>query len=276
MIGRLMDAIADQGGLAKATRKIMRSPTRAVRAGLNVLVSSWPALALGDKRLWGALRQELKKTGYLHNRQQLLVERFAGLAGTTIRGRQVVPGQMPSLQLEMLYALVRARRPQIIVETGVCNGMSSAIILHALEKNGTGRLYSVDLPEFTNVARNTQAFWEGKGGAAVPADESPGWLVEAHLRHRWELVLGKSQDLLKPLLTRVGMIDMFIHDSEHSYANQMFEFKLGYDALRSGGVLVATDISCSPAFDEFWLEIARARARRAFVDANSVIVVKAG
>ena len=37
-----------------------------------------------------------------------------------------------------LYYLVRTRKPECVVETGVCNGMSSSVILAALERNGHG------------------------------------------------------------------------------------------------------------------------------------------
>ncbi|MFO8109943.1 MAG: hypothetical protein R6U17_05410 [Thermoplasmata archaeon] len=45
-----------------------------------------------------------------------------------------------------LYSLIRKNKPSTVIETGVCNGMSSAAILKALEDNDRGMLYSVDLP----------------------------------------------------------------------------------------------------------------------------------
>src|SRR5665213_1629896 len=46
-----------------------------------------------------------------------------------------------------LYLLVRLRRPSLVVETGVANGISSTSILLALAKNGHGRLVSIDVDE---------------------------------------------------------------------------------------------------------------------------------
>jgi hypothetical protein len=148
------------------------------------------------------------------------------------------------------------------------------LFLDALEQNGEGRLISIDLPEFSDPALNGTEFWEGKGGAVVPAGRSVGWLVPEAKRRRWRLVLGRSRELLGPILQETGMVDIFIHDSEHSYENQMFEFTVGYEALASGGLLVATDINWSAAFDDFWLRIKRRGARRAFVDHSCAIVVK--
>jgi len=58
--------------------------------------------------------------------------------------------------LARLYYLVcRALRPEVVVETGVGYGVSSAFILKALEQNGGGILHSVDLPP---LGRNADDF----------------------------------------------------------------------------------------------------------------------
>jgi hypothetical protein len=54
---------------------------------------------------------------------------------------------------EVLYVATRALKPSNIVETGVAAGLSSACILAALEKNGQGRLYSIDLPNVPSRSR---------------------------------------------------------------------------------------------------------------------------
>jgi predicted O-methyltransferase YrrM len=82
-------------------------------------------------------------------------------------------------------------------------------------------------------------------------------MVPPELRERWELVLGRSQDELPPLLDRVGQIDFFMHDSEHSYECMSFEFRTAWPALREGGVLVADDVNVNPAWAEFTGEIGR-------------------
>src|SRR2546429_265801 len=43
------------------------------------------------------------------------------------------------------YAAIRAFAPEIVVETGVANGVSSSYLLLALEMNGQGRLYSIEI-----------------------------------------------------------------------------------------------------------------------------------
>jgi predicted O-methyltransferase YrrM len=156
-----------------------------------------------------------------------------------------------------LYRLLRDVRPQVAVETGVCNGVSTAFLLLALEDNGTGELHSIDLPEVAGEEYEEGTFWDGKGGAVIPPGKEPGWMVPPELRERWELVLGRSQDELPPLLERVGQIDFFMHDSEHSYECMSFEFRTAWPALREGGVLVADDVNVNPAWAEFTGEVGR-------------------
>jgi predicted O-methyltransferase YrrM len=156
-----------------------------------------------------------------------------------------------------LYRLVRELRPKVAVETGVCNGVSTAFLLLALEDNGEGELHSVDLPEVAGEEYQEGAFWDGKGGAVIPPGKEPGWMVPPALRARWHLSLGRSQDELPPLLERVGEIDFFMHDSEHSYECMSFEFRTAWEALREGGVLVADDVNVNTAWAEFAREVGR-------------------
>jgi predicted O-methyltransferase YrrM len=156
-----------------------------------------------------------------------------------------------------LYSLVRELEPRISVETGVCNGFSTAFLLLALERNGAGELHSIDLPEVAGADYEPGTFWEGKQGAAIPPGTEAGWMIPDDLRPRWHLVLGRSQEALPPLLERLGAIDLFVHDSEHSYECMRFEFDTAWPALRAGGVLVADDYDWNPAF----AEIAREQGR---------------
>jgi len=270
----LAAVLRDQGGVVALARRVARQPGKALTAAGRVLQSNWPSLVLPDPKAWPDNRRELEESGLLKAHLRTMDECFTDLAGQTIRGRNVVSGAMRQLHAELLWGLVRQRRPQVVVETGVCNGLSSAIILAALERNGSGRLVSIDLPEFSDPDLNPTEFWDGKGGAVVPAGKSVGWLVPETLRKPWALVLGRSQDVLGPTLKAEGPVDIFIHDSEHSYENQSLEFAAGYEALRPGGVLVATDINWSSAFDDFWARVTGKGARRAFVDPSCALVVK--
>lgn len=206
---------------------------------------------------------------FIADRMVALDEAFAGVSGRTANGAGFGHGGVREIHAELLWRLVRDRRPARVVETGVCNGLSSAVILEAMAANGHGELVSIDLPEFAEAERNTVTFWEGKGGAVVPPGKTSGWLVSEARRDRWRLVLGRAQDLL--LAELADGCDIFIHDSGHSYANQLFEFRAGWDALRPAGVLVATDINWSGAFDRFCGDV---RPRRQFVDHTCALLFK--
>ena len=130
------------------------------------------------------------------------------------------------------YVLIRLLKPKVVVETGVGAGVSSWTMLHAMEENGVGRLVSIDLP-----TPNTELL------------PDVGYLVPRELRHRWELRTGPSQKLLPQVLDELGQIDVFLHDSRHSYSNQLREYRTAWPYIREGGVLVSDDVSNDALYD---------------------------
>ncbi len=142
---------------------------------------------------------------------------------------------------KMIYFLVRCSKPEVMIETGVAHGVSSWTILNAMHKNQKGKLYSIDLPNLdTKKTYNVENF-----------SQQPGWVVPEMLRKRWELQLGKSSDLLPPLLNRLGTIDIFFHDSDHSYENMMYEFQVTFDSVKQGGLIISDDVHKNSSFSEF-------------------------
>ncbi len=147
-----------------------------------------------------------------------------------------------------LYSAVRTLTPDIVVETGVATGVSSAYILAALERNGKGRLYSIDLPGYEEEYLPKLGI---KPSAVLPTSKQPGYIVPERLRHRWTLKIGKSQELLEPLMNQLDLIGMFFHDGEHTYENMLFEFNLAWKHLKSGGALLADNVSWNEALTDF-------------------------
>jgi predicted O-methyltransferase YrrM len=131
----------------------------------------------------------------------------------------------------ILYIICRMQRPDIVVETGVSSGISSSYILCALEQNKRGQLYSIDLPG-----------WQ---------DSQSGWIIPDYLRHRWHLIVGKSSEKLGPLIEKVSTIDIFLHDSDHSYQNMLWEFKTAWKSLKEKGLLLAHNIDYNEVFSDF-------------------------
>ena len=199
-------------------------------------------------------------------------EEFARtVRGSTDRGNPYAFGGLRLEVCEGLFALVREQRPRVLVETGVCNGVSTAVLLAALARNYEGHLYSLDFPEYTETNYSPGSFWEGKLGAVVPRGRPPGWLVPARLRSRWTLRLGRSQEALPPLLAELGEIDFFLHDSEHSFECMSFEYDLAWRHLRTGGVLVSDDTTWNTAFAEFCRAVER---QPTFLDRKVAFLIK--
>ena len=61
---------------------------------------------------------------------------------------------------------------------------------------------------------------------------------------------GKVEDFLKRDELPSSM-DMFLHDSSHSYRHMLWEFQQFWPRLRDGGLLVSHDVQMNAAFSEF-------------------------
>ena len=148
-----------------------------------------------------------------------------------------------------LYAITRAVLPTNVVETGVLYGHSSAAILAALEDTGNGKLISIDIPveQHQTIVVGQQYVQVGLTSNKV----SVGCAVPFPLRSRWSLRLGNSLELLPKIFDELGPVSMFIHDSLHTYDHMMTEFRLGYDAMEPGGILVSDDIDYNSAWSDF-------------------------
>jgi predicted O-methyltransferase YrrM len=141
-------------------------------------------------------------------------------------------GVMGALDCATLYGLTRWLQPAAVVESGGFIGMSSAFILKALadENLATAKLYSVELSK----------------------DCEQGALIPEHLRSAASFIMarGRIEDLLKRGQLP-GSIDMFLHDSSHSYRHMLWEFRQFWPRLRDGGLLVSHDVQMNAAFPEF-------------------------
>jgi predicted O-methyltransferase YrrM len=148
-----------------------------------------------------------------------------------------------------LYVLCRTKKPAVVVETGVASGTSSSYILRALDKNAQGKLYSIDVPWYTVTQNWKGAFTDGV--KTNPIEMQSGWIIPDYLRDRWELTMGLTSEKLPALLKKTGKVDVFFHDSEHSYDNMAREFKTIWPGLRKKGVMLVHNVDKNPAFAEF-------------------------
>lgn len=135
--------------------------------------------------------------------------------------------------LNLTGSVVLLRRPSVVLETGVAMGFTTALILAAMDDNDVGALHSIDLPPLQ-----------------VDAATFVGKVVPEELRGRWTLHIGPSRALLPELARKLAPIDVFVHDSDHSYAAQKEEYREVWPHLARGGVLISDDVA-NPAFTEF-------------------------
>lgn len=129
------------------------------------------------------------------------------------------------------YAMVRARRPAHVVETGTDKGLGTCVFAAALLRNAAdghpGRVTSIDInPEAGYLARSEP--W------ATVVDQLVGDSIAA------------IRSLARP-------VDVFLHDSDHSAAHERAELEAVADRLGPGALLLtdnATHTRVLPTYAE--------------------------
>jgi len=133
-----------------------------------------------------------------------------------------------------VWSVTWHRAPGNVVETGVGHGVTTALILAALQRHERGHLWSIDLPPLSSD-------WRGKTAVAVPQD----------MRDRWTYRRGSSDRHLAPLLDELGTIDLYVHDALHTERSMAWEFEQSWPRLVPGGVLIADDVHMNAVFERF-------------------------
>lgn len=123
------------------------------------------------------------------------------------------------------YALVRATRPDHVVETGTHLGLGSCVIAAALLRNGHGRLTTIDI------------------------DPDAGYLIGEPWASVIERCTGSSVDLL----AAVRDVSMFLHDSLHTYDYETRELAAVEPNLRPDAIILSDNAHDSAALSD-WAE----------------------
>jgi methyltransferase family protein len=151
------------------------------------------------------------------------------------------------------YCLVRKLKATNVIETGVLHGLSSIFTLHALYLNNNkddigSRLISIDFPSYYESGpSNSDGFMD-----TLPPGLQPGWIIDSSHKKYWDLRIGKSSEFLTSALNDCdNEIDIFIHDSEHSYKTMMYEFETSWPAIRQGGFMIVDNLSVNTSFFDF-------------------------
>ena len=109
------------------------------------------------------------------------------------------------------YAIVRATKPLVVVETGTEKGLGSLVLAEALIKNGAGRLITIDM------------------------EPSSGLLIGAEYGGVIERMIDDS--LLA--ISKIDQINLFIHDSDHSAEHEAREFEILQSRLTANAIVLS-------------------------------------
>lgn len=147
-----------------------------------------------------------------------------------------------------LYALVRLRRPDHVVEAGVSSGVSSAHFLLALSKNRHGQLHSIDWPTLQRGPK----LGARESPVSIPPGRSTGWAIPERLKTGWDLRIGRSEDLLPPLVRELPSIELFLHDDLHTPTHLAFELATIRPKLSRAAIVLADNtVWTGQAFPRF-------------------------
>jgi len=123
------------------------------------------------------------------------------------------------------YAIVRALQPDNVVETGTHLGLGSCVIAAALLRNGHGRVTTIDI------------------------DSDSGHLIG----EPWASVIDRRVGSSVAELATVSDVDMFLHDSLHTYDYETQELAAVEPNLRSDAIVLSDNAHDSAALSH-WAE----------------------
>src|SRR6266404_7434724 len=126
------------------------------------------------------------------------------------------------------YALIRAAKPKLVVETGVDKGLGSVVIAAALMRNAT----------------------EGRPGELIGLDINPnaGYLLTGPYNKVGRIAYGDS---LASIAAMAPPIDFFIHDSDHSAEHEAKELKSIQSKLAPNALVVSDNADQTSRLLEF-------------------------
>ena len=126
------------------------------------------------------------------------------------------------------YALVRIKKPKVVIETGVDKGLGATVLCAALKRNSeegfAGKYYGTDI---------------------VP---TAGWLLKRPYAEMGEILYGDSVESLRKLQAE---IDIFINDSDHSADYEMLEYETILPKLSKQGIILADNAHATAKLAEF-------------------------
>jgi predicted O-methyltransferase YrrM len=127
----------------------------------------------------------------------------------------------PDHYQSLLGDVIRIEKPQIMIETGVESGYSTEHFLVAMDDAKVGHLYS--------------------------CDPAPSGFYNANpiVHPRFTFIREPSYTALDKIFKEAGRLDLFLHDSDHSFKCQTWEYEWAWEHVSPGGVIASDDVGWS-------------------------------
>lgn len=180
------------------------------------------------------------------NQSPGVIEKYLGEIQEDAEFRSHIAGLMPThpdryrTDLEpyvgrrmVWYAIVRAAKPEVVVETGVDQGMGAVVLCAALKRNAA----------------------EGHAGKYFGTDINSlaGYFLKGEYAKFGKILYGDS---LKSLET-LDRIDLFINDSDHSATYEQAEYELVKSKLTPRAIVLGDNSHVTSALAEFSMRYGR-------------------
>jgi len=172
-------------------------------------------------------------------------EMAQGTISTTTYG-EICLGSKPALWALLLFKLIRAIQPDLVIELGTCIGISAAYQSAALQMNGKGRLISIE-------------------GSETIADLAKKNIESLHLNNA-DIRCGTFKDVLPEIFSEISAVDYVFIDGHHDERATIAYFELLLPHLSPGAILVFDDISWSNGMRRAWEKIRQHPAMTFAVD----------
>jgi predicted O-methyltransferase YrrM len=132
------------------------------------------------------------------------------------------------------YAIARAIKPRVIIETGIDKGLGACVLAAALRKNLS----------------------EGYAGTYYGTDINPqaGYLLTGIYAPYGKILYGDSIESLRKV---EGPVDLFINDSDHSAEYEAAEYKVIASKLSEKGIVLGDNAHCTDKLLQFSLDEGR-------------------
>jgi predicted O-methyltransferase YrrM len=140
------------------------------------------------------------------------------------RGLFPEKGMYDWIESQILYLLIRATKPRVVVEISPGSGYSSGFLLLALNANGLGELHSFDL----------RSDLEGRAQAAFARAAIDATRRSFHG--------GDARASAPAVLAEAGPVDLLFLDSEHSGAFARWYVETLFPHVRAGGLIHVHDV----------------------------------